>query len=97
MRKPEIIASDTDHEVHLPLHQVALDDDVYYVIKQTHERLRHADYKKTYKAVYRDVYGINREEVEWFIDYYRRCEINKPNYSRASLQSIKFNNTNQRC
>jgi hypothetical protein len=97
MRKPETIAPDTDHEVHLPLRQVALDDDVYYVIKQAHERLGHAGYKKTHEAVRRDVYGINREEVEWFTDHCRRCEMNRPNQSRAPLQPIESGGTNQRC
>lgn len=46
MRKPEVITAGT-----LPLRQVALDDDVYYIIKQTHERLGHAGAKKTYEAV----------------------------------------------
>ena len=85
MRKSETIAPDTDDEVHLPLRHVALDDDVYYVIKQAHERLGHVGYKKTHEAVCRDVYGINCEEVEWFTDHCRRCEMNKPNQSRAPL------------
>jgi ABC-type uncharacterized transport system YnjBCD ATPase subunit len=33
IRRPETIAQGTDHEVVLPLCQVALDDDVYYIIK----------------------------------------------------------------
>jgi hypothetical protein len=33
MRKPETFAEGTDYEVYLPLRQVALDDDVYYVIR----------------------------------------------------------------
>lgn len=51
MRKPEVITAGTEHGTHLPLRQVALDDDVYYIIKQTHERLGHAGAKKTYEAV----------------------------------------------
>lgn len=97
MRKPETFAPGTDHETHLPLRQVALDDDVYYVIKQAHERLGHAGYKKTYEAVRLDVYGINREEVEWFTDHCRRCEMNRPNHSRAPLQPIESSGTNKRC
>jgi hypothetical protein len=61
MRKPETVAPRTDNETHLSLRQAALDDDVYYVIKQTHEQLGYTGYKKTHKAVRRDVYGINRE------------------------------------
>jgi transposase InsO family protein len=97
MRKPEVFAAGTDHEVRLPLRQAALDDDVYYVIKQAHERLGHAGYKKTFEAVRLDVYGINREEVEWFTDHCRRCELNRPNHSRAPLQPIESSGTNQRC
>src|SRR5205807_900074 len=97
MRKSETIAPDTDDEVHLPLRHVALDDDVYYVIKQAHERLGHVGYKKTHEAVRRDVYGINCEEVEWFTDHCRRCEMNKPNQSRAPLQPIESGGINQRC
>jgi IS30 family transposase len=70
---------------------------VYYVIKQAHERLGHAGYKKTYEAVRLDVYGINREEVEWFTDHCRRCEMNRPNHSRAPLQPIESSGTNKRC
>jgi hypothetical protein len=33
MRKAEIVSKDTEHQAELPLRQVALDDDVYYVIK----------------------------------------------------------------
>jgi hypothetical protein len=97
MRKPETVALGTDHEAHLSLRQVALDDDVYYVIKQAHERLGHAGYKKTFEAVRQDIYGINREEVEWFTDHCRRCEINRPNYNRAPLQPIESSGTNKRC
>jgi Integrase zinc binding domain len=97
IRKPETFAGGTDHEVHLPLRQVALDDDVYYVIKQAHERLGHAGYKKTFEAVRLDVYGINREEVKWFIDHCRRYKLNRPNHSRPSLQPIKSSGTNKRC
>jgi hypothetical protein len=97
MRKPEVFAEGTDHEVRLPLRQAALDDDVYYVIKQAHERLGHAGYKKTFEAVRLDVYGINREEVEWLTDHCRRCELNRPNHSRAPLQPIESSGTNMRC
>ena len=41
MRKAEVVAAGTEHETHLPARQVALDDDVY-IVKQTHERLGHA-------------------------------------------------------
>ena len=41
MRKAEVVAAGTEHEIHLPARQVALDDDVYYVVKQTNERLGH--------------------------------------------------------
>jgi hypothetical protein len=81
----------------LPLHQVTLNDDVYYVIKQVHERLKHAGYKKTFKAIRLNVYGINREEVKWFIDHCRRYELNRPNHSRPPLQSIKLSDINKRC
>jgi hypothetical protein len=84
MRKPETFAEGTDHKVYLPLRQVALNDDVYYVIKQVYERLKHAGYK-TFKAVRLDSYGINRKKVEWFIDHCRRYELNRPNYSRPPL------------
>jgi hypothetical protein len=97
MRKPEIIAAGTEHETHLPLRQVALDDDVYYIIKQTHERLGHAGSKKTYEAVRLDAYGINREECEWFTDHCRRCELNRPNRGKALLQPIESGGTNKRC
>jgi hypothetical protein len=81
IRKPEMIAKGTKHEAYLPLRQVALDNDVYYIIKQAHERFGYAGYKKTYEAVRLDVYSINREKVKWFIDHYRRCEINRSNYT----------------
>jgi hypothetical protein len=97
MRKPEIIAKGIKHEAYLLFRQVALDNDVYYTIKQTHERFNYAGYKKIYKTVCLDVYNINREEVKWFTDYYRRCEINKSNYTRAPLQPIESNNINKRC
>ena len=42
-----MVAAGTEHETHLPVRQVALDDDVYYVVKQTTERLGHAGSKKT--------------------------------------------------
>ena len=64
MRKPEVFAKGTEHEVDLPLRQVALDDDVYYTIKQTYERLGHAGYRKTFEAVRLDAYGINRKEYK---------------------------------
>jgi hypothetical protein len=96
MRKPEIFAEGTDHEVALPLRQVALNDDVYYIIKQAHERLGHAGYKKTFEAIRLDAYGINREEVEWFTDHCRRCEMNRPNHTRAPLQPIETGGTNKR-
>jgi hypothetical protein len=41
MRKAEVVAASTEHETYLPARQVALDDDVYYIVKQTHERLGH--------------------------------------------------------
>jgi hypothetical protein len=70
IRKPETVAPGTDYKAYLPLRQVTPDDDVYYVIKQAHERLEHASYKKTFEAVRQDIYGINREEVKWFTDHY---------------------------
>jgi hypothetical protein len=51
MRKPEIFAEGTDYKIALPLRQVALNKDVYYIIKQAYERLGYAGYKKTFKAV----------------------------------------------
>lgn len=45
MPKPETVTDSTDHEIH-PLRQATLDDDVYYIIKQTHESLGHASSKK---------------------------------------------------
>jgi hypothetical protein len=41
MRKAEVVAAGTEHETYLLARQVALDDDVYYNVKQTHERLGH--------------------------------------------------------
>jgi len=64
MRKPKVITTSTEHEIHLPLRQAALDDDVYYIIKQTHKRLGHASAKKTYEAIRLDAYGINHNECE---------------------------------
>jgi hypothetical protein len=92
-----MIVKGTKHEAYLPLRQVALDNDVYYTIKQAYERFSYAGYKKTYKAIRLDVYNINREKVKWFIDYYRRCEMNRFNYTRAPLQPIESDNINKRC
>jgi predicted protein tyrosine phosphatase len=64
MHKLETIAAGTNHEARLPLCQAVLDQEIYYVIKQTHERLGHAGSKKTYEAIHLDAYGINREECE---------------------------------
>jgi hypothetical protein len=86
MRKAEVVAAGTEHETYLPARQVALDDDVYYIVKQAHERLGHAS-KKTYEAVHLYAYGINRDEVEWFTGHCRRCELNGPNCNRAPLQT----------
>jgi IS30 family transposase len=97
MRKPEVVAAGTEHEIRLPLRQAALDDDIYYIIKQTHERLGHAGAKKTYEAVRLDAYGINRDECEWFTDHCRHCELNRPNRGKAPLQPIESGGTNQRC
>jgi hypothetical protein len=36
-----VVAASTERETYLPARQVALDDDVYYIVKQTHERLGH--------------------------------------------------------
>lgn len=81
---------------HLPARQVTLDDDVYYIVKQTHERLGHAGSKKIYEAVRLDVYGINRDEVEWFADHCRRCELSRPNCRKAPLQPIGSGGINKR-
>lgn len=35
MRKAEVVAAGTEHETYLPARQVALDDDIYYIVKQT--------------------------------------------------------------
>jgi hypothetical protein len=96
MRKPEVFAKEIKHEVYLPLRQVTLDDDVYYIIKQTHERLKHVDYKKTFEAVRVNAYGINREEYEWFVNHCRRCKLNKSNLSKPPLQPIESGGTNKR-
>lgn len=42
MRKLETIAAGTNHEACLPLRQAVLDQQIYYVIKQSRERLGHA-------------------------------------------------------
>jgi hypothetical protein len=62
--KPETIAKGINHEIYLLFRQAALDDDVYYIIKQAHKRLEYINYKKTYKTVRLDIYSINREEVK---------------------------------
>jgi hypothetical protein len=85
IRKPEILTEGAGHKIALPLRQAALDENIYYIIKSVYERLRHADYKKPFEIMRQDVYGINREEVEWFTDYCRSCEINRPNHTRAPL------------
>lgn len=64
MRKLETIAASTNHEACLPLRQAVLDQQIYYVIKQSRERLKHAGSKKTYEAIHLDAYEINREECE---------------------------------
>jgi hypothetical protein len=85
IRRPEIVGKDTKHQAKLSFRQVALDNDVYYVIKQAYKRLEHAGYRKTYEAVRLNVYSINREKYKWFIDYYRRCKLNRPNYNKTPL------------
>jgi predicted site-specific integrase-resolvase len=64
MHKLETIAAGANHKVRLPLRQAVLDQEVYYVIKQSRERLGRAGSKKTYEAVHLDTYEINREECE---------------------------------
>ena len=83
---------------HPPARQVTPDDDVYYIVKlkQTHERLGHADSKKIYEAVRLDASGIYRDEVEWFADHRRRWEFNRPNRSKAPLQPIGSGGINKR-
>ena len=88
MRKAEVVAAGTEHETHLPARQVALDDDVYYITKQTHERLgQRPALRRAMKLFALDAYGITRDEVEWFTDHCRRCELNRPNPSEAPLRT----------
>jgi hypothetical protein len=80
----------------LPLCQITLDDDVYYIIKHTHERLGHTGSKKTYKAVRTNAYETNRDECEWFTDHYKRCDLNGPIHGKAPLQPIEPGDTDMR-
>jgi hypothetical protein len=97
IHKPETITASTDHETHLPLRQAVLDQEIYYVIKQTYKRLGYTGLKKTYKAVRLNAYRINREKCKWFTDHCRRHKLNQPNRDKASLYPIKSNSINKRC
>lgn len=69
----------------LPLRATVTDTEIFNIIQKCHVSLKHAGYRKTYKAIQQKYYRIVREDVLWLLTRCRTCLVNRPNRSRGVL------------
>lgn len=77
----------------LPLRATVTDTEIFNIIQKCHVLLKQVGYRKTYKAIEQEYYGIVREDVLWLLTRCRICLVNRPNRSRGVLEPIVSNDT----
>ncbi len=73
-----------------------MDNGTYSEINQTHKRLLHSGWDKTFEAIQRECYGINRAEITWFVNHCKRCIQNHIQSTLGPLQPIQSTEVNER-
>ena len=71
-------------------------DQVYEAIMESHQRLQHAGYIKTFQLLKQRYYGISREEVIWLLKHCHLCLQSRPSNTRALLEPISSGYTLER-
>ena len=69
---------------------------VYDVILDSHQRLQHTGYIKTFNLVRQRFYGIARQEVVWLLKHCNICCQNRPSNTKAPLEPIQSHYTLER-
>lgn len=49
---------------------------------------RYNRYKKTFQWVKKEVYGISKIDIQWLLEYYQVCILNRQNITKTLFQPI---------
>lgn len=71
--------------------EVVLDDKVFDIIANTHDRLHHPRVYITYHHIADHYHYITRDEVDRVLSRCSHCLLRAPNHTRAPLQPIESN------
>ncbi len=70
--------------------------DAFVIIAWIHDTGGHNRYKKTYQRAKNEAYGISKDDVQWLLEYFQVCMVNRQNITCASLQPIVALNVHKR-